>query len=290
MATGKRVTDGDRLSAFVRRVLVEGRLHHRDFPWRSTRYPYAILVSEVMLQQTQASRVVPYFESWMAGFPTLEALAAAPLEAVLRAWAGLGYNRRAIALKRTAERLVAAHRESGGSGPASIPCDEASLRGLPGVGPATAAGILAFAYGEHAAYLETNVRTVFLHEWFADASEVPDREIRPLVIEAARIAAALGVDARTWNQALLDYGVHLKRSVPNPSRRSAHHARQSRFEGSRRQVRARVLRMVIAAPGCGTEEVASRLGLEPGGALEILEALEAEGFLIAREDGWSIAG
>lgn len=292
-----RTPSADEVAAFVDRVAVHGADLYREFPWRETDDPYAILVSEVMLQQTQVARVVPYYESWLADFPTLEALAAAPLEAVLRAWQGLGYNRRAIALKRAAEQLVAAHeaRSAGpahgvaGSGAVALPGDEAALRALPGVGPATAAGVLAFGFGRHAAYLETNVRAVFLHELFADADGVADREIVPLVEAAAALAEQRGLTAREWNYALLDYGAHLKRTQPNPSRRSAHHTRQSAFEGSRRQKRARLLRAVMDAPGAHADELATGLQLEPSLTLELLEELRAEGFVASDADGWRIA-
>ena len=155
-------------------VVARGRELYRDLPWRNTRDPYAVLLSEVMLQQTQVPRVVPKYEAWLEEFPTLDALAAAPLEPVLRAWQGLGYNRRAIALKRTAEEVV---ERFGGQ----LPSDEAALRSLPGIGPATASGVRAFAFELPGVYLETNVRAVFLHELFADRDGVTDRELTPLV-------------------------------------------------------------------------------------------------------------
>jgi A/G-specific adenine glycosylase len=197
---------------------------------------------------------------------------------VLRAWQGLGYNRRAIALKRAAELV----------GPA-LPCDDTALRALPGVGPATAAGVLAFGFGRHAAYLETNVRAVFLHELFADSDGVSDREIAPLVADAAVAAEARGLTAREWNYALLDHGAHLKRTQPNPSRRSAHHTRQSAFEGSRRQKRARLLRAVLDAPSSSTDELIAGLRIEPTLAKELLTELQDEGFIASDGDGWRIA-
>ncbi len=274
-----------RIPAFVERVMAEGARLYRDFPWRDTRDPYSILVSEVMLQQTQVARVVPYYERWLEDFPTIDALAAAPLEAVLRAWQGLGYNRRAIALKRLAETI--ADSTAPGSQPA-LPSDRDELLALPGVGPATAAGVRAFAFGEPDAYLETNVRAVFLHELFADADGVPDRAIAPLVAEAAACAADAGIDSRAWNYALLDYGAHLKRTVPNPSRRSAHHGRQSAFEGSRRQKRARLLRLVMEEPGATAEDLAAGLSLDAGETLGILEDLAAEGFVAREDDSWRV--
>ena len=282
------------LTAFVARVAARGRELYRDHPWRRTRDPYAVLLSEVMLQQTQVPRVVPRWEAWLEQFPTFEALAAAPLEAVLRAWQGLGYNRRAVALKRTAEEVV---ERFGGV----LPRDEAILRSLPGIGPATASGVRAFAHDLPGVYLETNVRAVFLHELFADCDGVPDREIVPLVAAAVDEAACQGISPRDWYYALLDYGAQLKRDVPNPSRRSAHHTKQSAFEGSRRQKRARLQRAVKEAPGrdadayaldlaeADAQRATGRVALGVGETLEILEALVAEGFIVREGNGWFVA-
>lgn len=276
-----------RIESFVATVVERGRELYREFPWRQTNDPYAILVSEVMLQQTQAGRVVPHFERWLGLFPTLDALAAAPLEAVLRAWQGLGYNRRAVALKRTAEKLAA---DALGSEPLRLPRERDALLELPGVGPATAAGVRAFAWGEYDTYLETNVRSVFLHELFADRDGVTDREIAELVAQAADEAHRQGVGARDWYFALLDYGVHLKATLPNPSRRSAHHTRQSPFEGSRRQKRARLLRAVMELPGSDSELLGAGLGIDAGSADELLLELEAEGFVVRDGGGFRVAG
>jgi len=274
------------IDAFVQLVSVRGSELYRDFPWRRTHDPYAILVSEVMLQQTQVTRVVPYYEQWLEQFPDLDALAAAPLEAVLRAWQGLGYNRRAVALKRLSE-ILAAQAERGRA--PRLPQERDALLALPGVGPATAAGVRVFAWEYPDVYLETNVRTVFLHELLGDRDGVPDREVAPLVEQAAMAAQEAGLSARTWNYALLDYGADLKRSVPNPSRRSAHHTRQSSFEGSRRQKRARLLRCVLDAPGVSAAELSDELGLTVGEVSGLLEALCQEGFLSTSEDGWRVS-
>jgi len=305
------VIDPERLSAFVATVASEGRELYRDLPWRRTRDPYAILVSEVMLQQTQVPRVLVRYHEWLADFPTLDALAAAPLEAVLRAWQGLGYHRRAIALKRTAEQVVDAHvaaldaargsaqaSASAADEPAALPSDELALRALPGIGPATAAGIRAFAFDLPGVYLETNVRTVVLHELFADRDGVADKELMPILVAAIAEAGQQGVSPRDWYYALLDYGSHLKRTVPNPSRRSSHHTRQSTFAGSVRQKRAWLLRAVMASPGeaaeayavnlAAAETAAGREAPDPGVVLGILEALDAEGFLRCDEGLWSV--
>ncbi|HSV93190.1 MAG TPA: hypothetical protein VLH81_08940, partial [Desulfobacterales bacterium] len=183
-----------------------------------------------------------------------------------------GYNRRAVSLKRAAEAIVTEH---GGQVP-SAPSD---LLALPGVGRATAAGVRAFAFGEPGLYLETNVRTVLLHEFFADAEGVPDAALLPVLERVLDVRRP-----REWYWALLDYGAHLKRTLPNPSRRSRHHVRQSRFEGSRRQLRARLLRQVIQTPGATDEELATLLTAEPAAASELLAELVGEGFL-AEEAG-----
>jgi A/G-specific adenine glycosylase len=264
------------LEAFRAEVWAHFRANRREMPWRESADPYAVLVSEVMLQQTQVARVTPRYRDWLEAFPTLESLAAAPLPAVLERWQGLGYNRRALALKRAAELAV---ERFGGA----LPADEATLRTLPGIGPVTAAALMDYAFGVPTPFIETNVRAVFLHHFFADADGVPDSALIPIV--AATWDAD---DPRGWGYALMDYGVHLKREFPNPSRRSSHHARQSTFEGSRRQKRARLLRAVLADPGSGAEAYAAGLGIEPTEAEELLEALAAEGFLVCDGDRWSV--
>lgn len=275
------------MPSFINTVAERGAECYRDLPWRRTTDPYAVLVSEIMLQQTQVSRVIPYFDRWMSAFPTLEALSSAPLEAVLREWQGLGYNRRAIALKAASTAVVDSQRANQA---AALPEEECMLLALPGIGPVTAAGVRAFAFGKHGVYLDTNVRAVFLHELLADRDGVSDSVVRPLVAMAAAEAEAAGIGAREWNYALLDYGAHLKRTVPNPSRRSAHHGRQSPFEGSRRQRRARLLRAVMAFPGAGAHELSSELGLAPDEAEDLLQELGREGFLARDgEGGWSVA-
>lgn len=268
---------GADVRAFRALVRVRGRELYREMPWRGIDDPYAVLVSEVMLQQTQVARVLERYPRWLDAFPTVDALAAAPLEAVLDLWQGLGYNRRALALKRTAD-LVTEHHAG------VLPPDEAVLRSLPGIGPATAAAILDYAFRIPAPFIETNVRAVFLHHFFADAADVPDRELMPLVEEAWDRR-----DPRAWGYALMDYGSRLKQTVPNPSRASRHHVRQSRFEGSRRQKRARLLRAVLGAPGLPSEAYAAEAGIDPATAAALLDELACEGFLSRHADGWRVA-
>ena len=257
--------------AFVARVTEQGAELYRDLPWRNVDDPYAVLVSEVMLQQTQVARVEKYWSRWMALFPTVDALAAADTATVLEMWQGLGYNRRALALKRACETCSA---EMAGV----LPRTAGELVQLPGVGPATAAGVIAFAYDEPSVYIETNVRSVFLHELFPDADMVTDKQLAPYVADTCPAEGA-----RAWYYALLDYGAHLKTQVTNPSRRSKHHVRQSKFEGSRREKRSFLLKQVLAASdGVGIEELYARLddyerSAERGGAdRELFESIVAE--------------
>lgn len=228
------------LEEFVSYILQRGRELYRDLPWRNRDDAYEVLVSEVMLQQTQVTRVKGYWERFLKVFPTVDALAAASVADVLELWQGLGYNRRALALKRAADRCSCEYK-------GLLPDTYEGLLTLPGVGPATAAGVMVFAYQSPAAYLETNVRSVFLYELFPDSQSVSDAQLFPLV-QTAALCPLAAADPRAWNYALLDYGAFLKTTVPNPSRRSTTHTRQSAFEGSRRQKRAWILRRVLAEP------------------------------------------
>ena len=277
------------LAAF--RALVRERGHElfRDLPWRRTTDPYGILVSEVMLQQTQVVRVDGRWQRWLERFPTVDALASASTADVLEEWQGMGYNRRALSLLAAARAVS----ERGGL----IPSEEAALRTLPGIGPATAAGVRAFAFNLPGVYLETNVRTVFLHEFFPEQDGVSDRELVPLV-EACCPSGKFADDTpRSWYYALLDYGAHLKKTEVNPSRRSAGHVRQSRFEGSRRQKRAELVRLLLAHPEGATSELlahelsaleleAGREALDPKFVDGLLSELSHEGFCRSHESVW----
>ena len=288
------------LDAFRTRVYALGRALYRDLPWRRTRDPYAIWVSEAMLQQTQVARVDGRWQSWLERFPTPDALATASSADVLEEWQGLGYNRRALALWRAAQAIASEH---GGL----VPQDERALLALPGIGPATVSGIRAFAFDLPGVYLETNVRTVFLHERFPDAEGVPDSALVPLVREACppETLRVAGVDEpltpRSWYYALLDYGAHLKRTLPNPSRRSRSHVRQSRFEGSHRQKRAFVVRLLLDARAagarglnvdevcaclCEAEVAAGRAPVQSSYVADLLNELLAEGFCHEHAGHW----
>lgn len=225
-----------------KKVLIHWKEEGRhDLPWRKTKDPYKILVSEVMLQQTQVERVVPYYKKFLVKFPTPQKLAAAELSSVLKLWSGLGYNRRGKFLHDTARVLVKDH---GGK----FPHEYDALRKLPGVGDYTARAVRVFAFNEPDVLIETNIRTVYLHEtdvFHAAHGREADGTVRDEEILQVAEKVAMGQDPRTWHWALMDYGAHLKRSGIKLNAKSKHYAKQSKFEGSLREVRGAILRAYL---------------------------------------------
>ena len=242
------------------------RTQGRILPWRLTRDPYKILVSELMLQQTQVERVVAKYESFLRDFPNFAALSRARLQNVLEMWHGLGYNKRALALKRTAQ--IVDTKFDG-----MLPSDYAALVELPGVGRTTACAIRAFAFDAPEVFIETNIRAVFIHFFFADAEGVKDAEIYPFV-ECTLDRS----NPRTWYYALMDYGVMLKKEYTNPSRQSAHHRRQAPFKHSNRQLRGQILALIVAHADMTETELLRRLNVDSELILRNLKNLEEEGF------------
>jgi len=224
------------IRSFRRKLYRHYRDHGRALPWRTTRNPYHILVSEVMLQQTQVDRVVQKYNEFISCFPDFKSLAEAPLRSILQVWQGMGYNRRALYLKKIAEEVVETFK-------GRLPKTVAELMGLPGIGRNTACSIIAFTFNKPAVFIETNIRSVFIHFFFSDREEVHDREILPLVEKALDAE-----NPRQWYSALMDYGAMLKKAHPNPSRKSAHHQKQSKFEGSNRQVRGMIIKILTDSP------------------------------------------
>lgn len=205
----------------------EGR---HALPWRKTRNPYRILVSEVMLQQTQVERVLPYYQTFLSRFPTVRKLSQAPLRDVLKVWQGLGYNRRARLLHEAAKAVVREHK-------GKFPKD---LSVLPGVGPYTAGAVRAFAYNDDVVILETNIRTVITHHFFADRTDIPDKEV---IAVAAKVLPK--GKAREWYAALMDYGSHLKRRGVRINAKKKGYTKQSAFKGSNREVRGAILKALV---------------------------------------------
>ena len=267
----ERGSTPDAIRLFQDLILGHDRAYARDLPWRQTTEPYRILVSEIMLQQTQAGRVAARYPGFLEQFPDFESLARATRRDVLLAWQGLGYNRRAIALQKTARAVV---DDYGGS----LPADTTILATLPGIGKATAAAICAYAFNMPVVYIETNIRRIFIHFFFQDREGVRDAEILPLVD-----AALYRENPREWYGALMDYGTVLKKRTTNPNRRSVSYARQSRFEGSDRQIRGKILTLVLEEGAVTEAEVVARISEDTGRVQRILGDLEREGFIAESE-------
>lgn len=268
-------TSPEAIRIFQDLILSYSRAHGRDLPWRRTTDPYRILVSEIMLQQTQVERVAARYPEFLEQFPDFGSLARARRSEVLLAWQGMGYNRRAIALQETARRVVDEH---GGE----LPADAEALATFPGIGKATAAAIVAYAFNMPVAYIETNIRRIFIHFFFQDRVGIRDDEILPLVERAL-----YRENPREWYGALMDYGTVLKKRTANPNRRSAAYSRQSRFEGSDRQIRGQILALVLKEGTVTEEEVILRLCEEPGRVKRILGDLEREGFVAESEGAYT---
>jgi len=249
-----------------------------DLPWRKTKDPYRILVSEVMLQQTQVPRVTEKYKEFLKKFPTVRALAKAPLSDVLKVWSGLGYNRRAKYLHDAAKQIV----EVGN-------IKEALAGPLPGVGPYTRAAVRVFAYNEPDILIETNIRAVYIHHFYPFRTRrvlngsVSDKELSTLL---SKVGA--GEDQREWHWALMDYGAYLKRSGVRNNSRSAHYTKQSKFEGSLRQVRGTILRELHS----GSKTVLTLYSLIRANkriAGKALEGLARDGLIVKEKGKWQIA-
>lgn len=272
-------TSTDRIEEFRRAIWDNYRHSARRLPWRETADPYAILVSEVMLQQTQVSRVVPKYEAWLAAFPDVESLASAPLSSVLGLWSGLGYNRRGKWLR---EAAIAIRDRYGGK----VPDEPEALDALPGIGAYTSKAIAAFAFGKPTVFIETNIRRVFIHFFFSGAKgevTVADREIEPLV-EASLDAG----DVRNWYYALMDYGAALVKYVDNPNKRSAHYVRQSPLKGSNREARGAALKSLSSGKK-SLARLVKESGIEAARLSKALDSLVAEGIIRKSDRSWEIA-
>lgn len=204
-------------------------------PWRKTRDPYKILVSEIMLQQTQVSRVLPKYEEFLAAFPTVHDLAKASDTKLLKVWSGLGYWRRARFLKEAANIVVAKYK-------GKFPRTPALLNTLPGIGAYTAGAVACFAFNDNEAFIDTNIRRVYLHFFFADEKDISDEAIMKLATKAVPKK-----DPRSWHYALFDYGAtQLKDKSIN--KRSKHYNKQSEFIGSFRSFRTAIMKRLLTTP------------------------------------------
>ncbi len=245
--------------------------HGRDLPWRRTRNPYRILVSEIMLQQTQVERVIEKYAEFIMTFPDFRTLAKAPLKKLLMIWQGMGYNRRALALRALAQQVVAEYK-------GRLPSEYEKLLALPGIGPYTAGAVMAFAFNKPVVFMDTNIRRVYIHEFFHERDDIHDNEIIPL-LEQTMDAGTSG----KWYNALMDYGATLKREQVNPNRRSVHYTRQSPFENSNRQVRGKILKVLVKEAPLTRAQIRTKTGMDPERIKMNLVQLVDEGFI--KKDG-----
>ena len=258
------------------RILDWYAVNRRDLPWRRTADPYAVLVSEVMLQQTQVPRVIPKFAAFLAVYPRLEDLAEAPLHDVLRLWKGLGYNNRARRLRDCAAAAVAAAV----GGPAELPRSIEGLRRLPGIGPYTARAVLAFAHNDDVAAVDANVRRVLTHE-LSLPTDLGDRELQ-MVAEAVLPRGR----SRDWHNALMDYGALV---LTARATGIAPRTRQGAFKESRRWYRSRLLQALLERGPQGLDQLAVALEVTPAVAAELTDLLARDGLVCRVGDSVRVA-
>lgn len=252
------------------------REHKRDFVWRESFIPYHVVVSEIMLQQTQTDRVKGKFVQFVGALPTFESLAQASVRDVIALWSGLGYNRRALALHKIAQLVVTEHN-------GILPQSPEILCTLPGIGKNTAGSIAAFAFNMPTVFVETNIRAVYIHTFFPTRGDVKDIELLPLITKTLDHA-----NPRDWYYALMDYGVMLKKNYKNPSRKSAHYTRQSKFEGSERQIRGMILRALTQHPALTFEGLCMLIEREPARIQRNLSDVCLEGFVVEHNGIFSL--
>jgi A/G-specific adenine glycosylase len=277
MEKEERQLSSKQISSFQQLLYDYYKRNRRDLPWRNTDNPYHILISEIMLQQTQVERVNEKFILFVDRFPDVASLARATLKEVLEVWQGLGYNRRAISLIKLAGIIVSEYH-------GQLPADAEELVKLPGIGRSTAGCFLAFAFRMPSVFIETNIRRVFIHHFFQDRVDVHDNEIMPLVeVTLDR------KNPRDWYYALMDYGSQLKKEMENPNKKSAHYTRQRPFEGSDRKIRGAILKVLMVKTSMTEEAIIIAVGSEKERVKKILTDLVKEGFIVKTGKTYRIA-
>ena len=244
-----------------------------DMIWRHTTDPYLITVSEIMLQQTQVSRVETIYPQFISRFPTFNALAMANESEVLAAWQGMGYNRRALSLHKLSRIIVSEYN-------GILPDDPEILVNLPGIGPATSCSITAFAFNRPVVFIETNIRRIFIHCFFRSKESVDDAELLPLVESALPQTRA-----REWYWALMDLGSVMKPVAGNPNRKSKQYVKQSTFAGSIRQVRGEILKYMLKNHSADANTLSRTLNYDITLVEQVLNTMIHEGFFIRANDG-----
>ncbi len=256
--------------------------HH--LPWRKTHNPYYTLVSEIMLQQTQVDRAIDKYNEFIQKFPTIQILADASSHDVLQVWSGLGYNRRALFLQKAAQTIIKEYK-------GIFPQEVGDIERLPGVGPYTARAVRAFAFDKPEVCIETNIRRIYIHFFFSDKEDVLDKDLLPIIEKTLWKKSP-----REWYSALMDYGSSEFKKMPNPNKKSKHYARQTKFEGSRRQARATILKHILTQGSASLKDIQVWLKAKPSLAgytqssivQHLLKEMEEGGFLAAKKGRWSI--
>ena len=248
----------------------------KKFPWRQTHDPYHIMVSELMLQQTQTERVVQKYLSFIKRFPTVHELAEATVSHILEEWKGLGYNRRALYLQRAAQEIIEKYE-------GVLPSDPDTLRMLPGIGIYTSKAISVFAFNQPEILMETNIRTVYIHHFFSGTRKISDNEIEPVVTKTL-----YKKNPRIWYSALMDYGSYLKKQLKNINERSKTYRKQSPFKNSDREIRGKVLEKLLENEFVSGSEMEKNICSDKKRLYRILSDLNKEGFIQESNQAYSL--
>lgn len=265
---------------FQKEILAYYTKNKRSMPWRDISNPYKIFVSEMMLQQTQVERVKIKYPEFIKKFPTLKSAAQADKMEILRVWQGLGYNRRALFIKRACEEIISKHK-------GIFPKDFEALQTLPGIGPSTAGAICAFAYNKPVFFIETNIRAVVLHFFFKNKDKVSDIDIMKILKKVTPSRSDRNgqtvIPPRDWYYALYDYGTFLKKSLGKDKtklhQKSKHYSKQSKFEGSFRQKRAQVLKFKLSNLSIADTEILNTLSISPQELEDVFISLDKDGLI-----------
>ncbi len=257
---------------FSKKVLHYFAQHRRSLPWRDIEglsikdRGYKVVVSEFMLQQTQVQRVIPKYTDWMQRWPTIDTFVDAPFADVLALWSGLGYNRRARYIHGALQHIL---RQYDGL----VPNNTEALEALPGIGTNTAGAIIVYTYNEPMVFIETNIRTVYLHEFFANMSQpVSDTQLKSKVAETLDVQ-----NPRQWYYALMDYGTYIKKRHGTSLAKSALYKKQSAFEGSNRQIRGKIISMLTQLQSIKIEQLQEEIPDER--LYDCIKKLSSEGMV-----------
>jgi len=239
-----------------------------DLPWRNTDNPYLILVSEIMLQQTQIERVINKYPLFIKKFPDFSTLARARTRSLYSVWQGMGYNRRAIALRNIAQSVTSPPYQC------NLPSDPDELMKLPSVGQSTAGAVAAFAFHQPVVFIETNIRRVFIHFFFREHERVSDHEIIPLINKTLDRKCP-----RNWYYALMDYGSAMRNLKDNPNRKSAQYKKQGPFAGSNRQIRGKILSILSEQKHLSMMTLEGQFNTSHDTIVKMIDQLCNEGFI-----------